>query len=378
MNYIKQLDSVRAIAVLLVIITHWFPETNQLNIYTSVFNGVDVFFVLSGFLITRILLQNRLEAESSVVTKSTVVKNFFVRRILRIFPIYYLLIFFLLAFASTTGTDIKNSFPYFLTYTSNIYFYNRQAWDGMLSHLWSLSVEEQFYLFWPWLMLYPKKSWLLPIIILAALVGTVSQMVSPESDILTFACLDGFGAGAFFAWAMVFKPAFLEGSKKVWLLLAIAALGLQLLRVFGPGFSLIPSRTLTAFFTLWVILEIVSPKEKKFFLFNFILNNRVLIFIGKISYGIYLYHLLLPYYTFSAFDRLNALLPNALFRYEFYLVRMENFGLLILISYISWKIIEQPILRLKKHFEYQKPVVQSADNIVRQPSINNLQAKDNI
>lgn len=94
MNYIKQLDSVRAIAVLLVIITHWFPETNQLNIYTSVFNGVDIFFVLSGFLITRILLQNRLEAESSVVTKSTVVKNFFVRRILRIFPIYYLLIFF--------------------------------------------------------------------------------------------------------------------------------------------------------------------------------------------------------------------------------------------------------------------------------------------
>ena len=127
MHYIKQLDSVRAIAVILVIITHWFPETNKLNIYTSIFNGVDIFFVLSGFLITRILLQNRLDAKSSTVTKSAVVKNFFVRRILRIFPIYYLLIFLLLVFASTTGTDIKNSFPYFLTYTANIYFYNRQG-----------------------------------------------------------------------------------------------------------------------------------------------------------------------------------------------------------------------------------------------------------
>ena len=221
-------------------------------------------------------------------------------------------------------------------------------------------------------MLYPKKNWLLPIIVIAVLVGITTQLVPPKSDILTFACLDGFGAGAFLAWAMVFKPAFLERSKKWWMWLAIAALGLQLLRVLGTGMYILPSRTLTAFFTLWVILEIVNTKKKKGPLFNVILNNRVLIFIGKISYGVYLYHMLLPYYTFSAFDSLNALLPAAIYKYEFYLVRIENFGLLLLISYLSWKIIEQPILRLKRHFEYQKRAAPTRDDVLLQPTTNNL------
>ena len=94
MQYFKQLDSIRAIAVLLVIIHHWFPERNPINTYTGFFNGVDIFFVLSGFLITRILLENRNEAERQAQSKSRVIKSFFVRRVLRIFPIYYLLIFF--------------------------------------------------------------------------------------------------------------------------------------------------------------------------------------------------------------------------------------------------------------------------------------------
>src|SRR5688572_26501202 len=92
MNYIKQLDGLRAIAVLLVIITHWFPEGHPLNTYTSFFNGVDIFFALSGFLITRILLNNRIEAEQTGQAKTSVLKNFFMRRTLRIFPVYYLLI----------------------------------------------------------------------------------------------------------------------------------------------------------------------------------------------------------------------------------------------------------------------------------------------
>ena len=369
MRYVKQLDSLRAIAVLLVVITHWFPENNKLTIYTSIFNGVDIFFVLSGFLITRILLQNRIESETSSISKSRVVKSFFVRRVLRIFPIYYLLIFLLLSFASTTGTDIKSSFIYYFTYTSNIYFYNRQAWDGMLSHLWSLSAEEQFYIFWPWLMLFPKKSWLLPIIILSISIGVFSQLLLPGVDILTFACLDGFGMGAFLAWVIAFHPKFLERSKYIWIILAFAGLGLQFVRVFSDSSSLLPSRTLTSLFTIWIIIEIIKPKNKSSFLFNVILNNPMLIFIGKISYGVYLYHMFIPHYTYQFLYSFNTLTLSVSAMANFYLIRVENFLLLLIISYLSWIIIERPILSLKKHFEYRKPVANKTRKAVLEPEL---------
>src|SRR5687768_2398909 len=139
MTYIKQLDSLRAIAVLLVIITHWFPETNKLNIYTAVFNGVDIFFVLSGFLISKILFENRGLSELNRTGRKNIVTNFYIRRFLRIFPIYYLTLFILYIIGPATGTSIRESFVYYITYTSNLYFFSVKHWDGMLSHLWSLS-----------------------------------------------------------------------------------------------------------------------------------------------------------------------------------------------------------------------------------------------
>ncbi len=369
MQYFKQLDNIRAIAVLLVIIHHWFPERNPINIYTSFFNGVDIFFVLSGFLITRILLENRNEAEGQAQSKSRVIKSFFVRRVLRIFPIYYLLIFLLLFFSHTTGTAIKENFIYFFTYTSNIYFFKIQDWDGMLSHLWSLSVEEQFYLVWPWLMLFPKKSWLLPIIIISFFTGIFSQLLLPHGGLLTFSCLDGFGAGAFLAWAMVYRPNFLSRTKKAWLAIAAVCFGMQSARVLGYNFfEVVPSRTLTSLFTAWVILEVVTVPDKSLVIQR-VLNNHVLMFIGKISYGVYLYHLVLPHYTYQYLYALNARFFSVSTPINFYLTRLENLALLILVSYFSWVLIERPILRLKRHFEYNKPSVVSTEEKTLQPAL---------
>ncbi len=113
--------------------------------YTSIFNGVDIFFVLSGFLITRILLENRTQAEEKQATKINLVKSFFARRFLRIFPIYYLVLVGLFILGDKTGTAIRQNYFYFFTYTANIYFFKIQTWEGMLSHLWSLSVALNFY-----------------------------------------------------------------------------------------------------------------------------------------------------------------------------------------------------------------------------------------
>src|SRR5258706_16450661 len=102
MRYIKQLDSVRAIAVLLVIISHWIPPYYLINKIPNGGLGVDTFFVLSGFLITWILLSNRQKAEQEDILKRSVIKNFYIRRTLRIFPIYYLVLILLLIFHSYT------------------------------------------------------------------------------------------------------------------------------------------------------------------------------------------------------------------------------------------------------------------------------------
>lgn len=355
-NYIKQLDSIRAIAVLLVIITHWFPESHMLNIYTSVFNGVDIFFVLSGFLITRILLENRIQAEKTGTNKINVIKFFFARRFLRIFPIYYLIIFTLYIVGYRTGTDIKSNFLYFLTYSSNFYFFKRQSWDGMLSHLWSLSVEEQFYLIWPWFMLFLNKKALLPFIVISVLIGVMAQFFLMNvmfGDILTFSCFDGFGIGASLAWISTFKFSSLKKIYPVLILMAVVSFALQVMRV--AGFIQFPSRILTSICTIYVITGITLYGEKKSFFFNTFLKNGALVFIGKISYGIYLYHLILPYYTTNTFNKLNKHLPFNFYRHNFYLIHLENFFLLILICYLSWKIIEEPILKLKIYFGYQKP-----------------------
>lgn len=365
MRYVKQLDSLRAIAVLIVIVHHWTPVRSPLHDYTNIFNGVDIFFVLSGFLITRILLDNRNEAEQLQLPKSTIIKSFFVRRILRIFPIYYLLLFSLLLFMDTTGTTIRENFIYYATYTINIYFFKIQGWDSMLSHLWSLSVEEQFYLFWPWLMLFVRKNWVLPVIVLSFITGVIAQMLFPNAGLLTFSCLDAFGAGAFLAWMIVYNPAFLVRTKMLWILLAIVGVTLKLMLIFGYHVP-IPSRTLTTFIVIWVILYAVKGQNKNL-LIDLVLNNRILIFIGKLSYGIYLYHLIISHYTYDFLYQINQLLPASINKYHIYLYRVENFTLVLALSYLSWKLVELPALRLKKYFEYQKPIMQSKEEVVPHP-----------
>ena len=354
MTYIKQLDSLRAIAVLLVIITHWLPETNKLNIYTGVFNGVDIFFVLSGFLITKILFENREWSALHQTGRQSIIKNFYIRRFLRIFPIYYIMLFLLYAIGPATGTAIRENFIYFVSYTSNFYFFFAGHWDGMLSHLCSLSVEEQFYLLWPWLMLYVNRKYLPHVILVSIAIGFGTQLFLRKNDfgdIFTLSCFDSFGFGALLAWTFVYKPSVIKKYYLPLLYTSIGAFILQLFRVSGQDIF-IPSRTLTSICTIWIITAILL--KKRFILSQIVLDSRILIFVGKISYGIYLYHLMIPHFTDKAVTSINNLLPSFTRKYTLHLVVAENFILLIVVAFLSWKLIEQPTLKLKGRFNYHE------------------------
>src|SRR5688572_28655533 len=120
MKYIKGLDSLRAIAVLMVIAWHWLPS-NEVQTVPVGPAGVTIFFVLCGFLITRILLEGRSVAETSGKGNQVFIANFIFRRAHRILPIYYLVVIAAFCYAAFMNLDLEK-FAYLFTFTANFYF----------------------------------------------------------------------------------------------------------------------------------------------------------------------------------------------------------------------------------------------------------------
>jgi peptidoglycan/LPS O-acetylase OafA/YrhL len=360
MNHIKALDSIRALALFGVIISHWLSDAPLLGVFNPGQLGVNTFFVLSGFLITGILFQNRAQAELVGNSKKVVAQNFFMRRSLRIFPIYYLTIFILLAFEAATKSHIKDNFSYFLTYTSNFYLYRHQSYDGMVSHLWSLAVEEQFYLVWPWVILFIPRQHLLTSILVFIGIGVLSEYTLCDNNyanfsyMLPFTCFASFGLGALLSFLLVFHKNHLPKAYRLLTLVAVAC-SLLLLGFITRGYPLLlPIRTVHSLLALWLIAHVMLTRERNQPQ-GWLLDNRVLAFIGKISYGMYLFHVPLGY-DYPYLDKyVNGVLPSLIRNSAYYprFVLVENFVLLILLSWGSWVLLERPILKLKKYFKYQ-------------------------
>jgi peptidoglycan/LPS O-acetylase OafA/YrhL len=133
-----QLDSLRAIAVIGVMVHHFWPNGEVLLGLTTGFLGVQLFFVLSGFLITGILLRARDVVAAGLQSTTSAIRQFYIRRLLRIFPLFYRM----LAVAWIVGLpEVRDSLPWHLTYATNVYFVHIEDWHGSVSHLWSLAVE---------------------------------------------------------------------------------------------------------------------------------------------------------------------------------------------------------------------------------------------
>lgn len=358
MQYIKQLDSVRAIAVILVIISHWLPNQNILNRIPNGQIGVDIFFVLSGFLISKILLDSRDKAIAKRVSTFTVLKNFYIRRSLRIFPIYYLTIVVVYLVAWYANTPVKDPFIYYATYTSNFYFFDQQSWDVLLPHVWSLAVEEQYYLVWPWLVLLLNRKYIFPVILLFIAIGIASQVLMSGfrmSRILTFTCFDAFGLGSLLAWVITYKKEKMLFYYRQFSILTILAFLYFLYGVITKKWDVLSIRTTISILTVWLIYYIYLHHQLGKLRGAFILNNVFLIFIGKISYGIYLYHNIVPAMIVRKYidAYFNPLLPDFFnVKYKTILLLTENGIVVIVISWLSFVLIEKRFLMLKKRFNY--------------------------
>jgi peptidoglycan/LPS O-acetylase OafA/YrhL len=356
------------VAVLLVVLYHFAkfldPQrlgTGMLHRATALgWGGVDLFFVLSGFLITGILL----EAKGA----SGYFRNFYMRRVLRIFPLYYAVLLVAVALAgwlreAGAGWDTLWTYQAYLwLYLSNFgivltgYSFNAEwVW---LHHLWSLAVEEHFYIVWPAVVLLCSRRWLLratlALVVVAALSRLLARCWLSTAGIyfLTPFRVDGLAAGAFLAVWLRGRPRLSIWAPRALLLTCLAALAaIGLWRrgfdhddvvVQGLGYSLL------ALASCCLIVEALYPSGWGARLFG----NATLRFLGRCSYGIYVYHGMLRLFYFELFRRLEAWLGFYPLAAALYLI--ASIGLSILVAWLSYRWFEQPILRLKRFFPYRE------------------------
>jgi peptidoglycan/LPS O-acetylase OafA/YrhL len=361
-GYMPQLDSLRFFAVLGVMITHngqpqQFPWIFGTLPWGSL--GVRLFFVLSGFLITGILLDCRDLADATSHNPLFLIRQFYIRRFLRIFPIYYFVLAVVFAVNLSPAREI---WIWLVTYTSNIYISLYGRWIGNLGHFWTLAVEEQFYIFWPWLVLFAPKKWLIPILsfalVLAPLYRFLAVTIFPADfatgewtkATFTFSCLDSLAAGALVA-VISQSTARKQIISKFFsnLLLPVGAISFILVSILYHYKTYpIAFYVFGDFFSTMVFCWLVSSASRGFNgIVGWLLEFNLLIYFGKITYGIYIYHNFVP-----------ALLSPILkqFGTEYSKRSLLHFILSVvvtlLIASLSWHLIEQPINNLKRYFKY--------------------------
>lgn len=351
-GYIPQFDGLRGVAILLVLIGHSgfleaLPHLGSLE-YTRF--GVDLFFVLSGFLITGILL----DAKGS----EHYFRNFYARRALRIWPLYYIILF--LAFVVTpllapSTRPEAGVWPAFVFYVQNIALVHRATYPFGLGATWSLAVEEQFYLTWPLLVFLLKRRALALVSVSFVFVSLSLRLAGYSHDApsgfihqFTLSRLDAIALGSLAAlWLRSPSCTLDRWRTRAYQFLALGLAGVILARILMHRNSSIVGYTFLGM-TFAGLLGISLVSDSRSSLLGRSLSAGWLRYIGKTSYGIYLLH----YPLFLVWERLvaseNFLLSNPVARN---LVAFAGqMFLAILAASISWRFFEKPILQLKKRF----------------------------
>ena len=381
-SHIPALDGVRGTAILLVLVDHllWANRLTGSHFFnlladirSSTYIGVNLFFALSGFLITGILVDT--------VTIPNYFKKFYVRRALRIFPLYYATLLCLLILTKPLGFIWSGWQYYLLTYTANLALWPRYAplYLGVfnINHYWSLQVEEQFYLVWP-LIIYRVRR--LETIVRICLIScavilciriflvimlnrhifsnpylTSSPTFSSADNILFGCCLCVLMRSTWRETVVRLAPRVLGFSALILLILAIPNHGLDWSLKISPtasaliqtlGFSL---AGIASAATIAMTLQSGSKTQRLF-------QNRFLRFFGKYSYGIYVFHFSID----GTLKRPLRLFFNNHLHSKGLSVLLEALiagSLSVLVAVLSYSLFEVHFLRLKRYFSYNRSLV---------------------
>jgi peptidoglycan/LPS O-acetylase OafA/YrhL len=373
-NYSPQLDGLRFIAVLSVVCYHWLPFIRKWE--TSYFFGsfVNFFFVLSSYLITRILFSAREKGIKSGISGFRVIYIFILRRTIRIFPAYY---FFLLVviLLPVIGNDVKNHAAMYYSYLANYQIFLNQKWPSVTSHIWTLALEEQFYLIWPFIIIFVPHKHLLKVFLLVIIGSVVLRAIFyyPTAGIpqviLTQYCLDPFAIGGLLTYKYTASDSEKQTINKYFNSILYVAVPLAVLIIVMKSyyFSFVINGLIFSMIA-FKIIDIAAVGFKGWF--GSFLENKIVVFIGRISYGIYLYHLLVPIIFWKVF----SIIYNHLLHHfpAFFTTNHKEIAAfiklmasdpvcfviysvcVIVLALISANLIEKPFSSLKRFLSFEK------------------------
>jgi peptidoglycan/LPS O-acetylase OafA/YrhL len=373
--HVPALDGVRGLAVSMVLVFHFFGQmepTTRLEkalcwvTQTGAF-GVELFFVLSGFLITGILYDSSQRGQ-----RGAYFRNFYMRRVLRIFPLYYLVLVALFLVAPLIpplrGPDLdfmRQHQGWAWLYGVNVYIALHGDWAlRYIDHFWSLCIEEHFYLVWPlvvWLM--AGRATVLMWVslstsfaaIAARLVGNIAGLNWWATYVLTPFRLDGLALGAFLAM-LARQPGGMDRIQRM-LPRVAAFIGAGIVASFV--WVLLNRRGLPAIYTIRVTLimmllaallmwALVAPEGA---LVSRFFRSRPMTFLGTYSYGLYVYHHFLSYYMMHR--RTEFVVARWVGSHLWGALLQAIAGSLVSlgIAYASYELVEKRFLGLKRRFE---------------------------
>lgn len=343
---IPSLDGIRAVSILLVLMSHFINDMGWPNPYAVGVLGVRIFFIISGFLITGLLLKEIRDSHSINL------RRFYLRRTLRIFPpfYFYILVMLLLSAFGWASLTLQGALPA-IAYVSN-YIDTWNAAGFTLSHSWSLSTEEQFYLIWPFSLVFlgRKNAFAFLLIILISspiargalylLSNNYSQSVDYfhlNADHIATGCVLAFiqhrlHASNIYQWLMRPIPAFC----------VLAAGGAAYSQQHHPGLFAVFGMTIVNLSIAFCVDRSITYRENPIGRF---LNSRVMVTIGILSYSIYIWQ--------QPFLHLHSSRPVLLLSNGWQLVANPYISVILiaLLSVLSYYLVEQPSLRLRGKIE---------------------------